>query len=84
MLFSPSRVIYTHAERHRTPAREDKAMTTYKTNHATTTKSMTEWYFGKAFVASMTAKAKRGNKKTGKTESRFWQDGTGYLTIQLH
>ena len=63
MLFSPSRVIYTHAERHRTPAREDKAMTTYKTNHATTTKSMTEWYFGKAF---------------------FWQDGTGYLTIQLH
>ena len=47
-------------------------MTTYKTNHATTTKSMTEWYFGKAFVASM------------KTEFRFWQDGTGYLTIQLH
>lgn len=58
-------------------------MTTYKTNHATTTKSMTEWYFGKAFVASMTAKAKRENKKTGKTEFRFWQDGTGYLTIQL-
>jgi hypothetical protein len=52
LLFSPSRVIYTHAERHRTPAREDKAMTTYKTNHATTTKSMTEWYFGKAFVAA--------------------------------
>jgi hypothetical protein len=46
-------------------------MTTYKTNHATTTKSMT-------------AKAKRENKKTGKTEFRFWQDGTGYLTIQLH
>ena len=59
-------------------------MTTYKTNHATTTKNMTEWYFGKAFVASMTAKAKRESKKTGKTEFRFWQDGTGYLTIQLY
>lgn len=57
MLFSTSRVIYVHAERHRTPAGEDKAMTT---------------------------KAKRENKKTGKTEFRFWQDGTGYLTIQLH
>lgn len=45
---------------------------------------MTEWYFGKAFVASMTAKAKRDSKKTGMTEFRFWQDGTGYLTIQLH
>jgi hypothetical protein len=32
----------------------------------------------------MTAKAKRENKKTGKTEFRFWQDGTGYLTITLH
>ena len=85
LLFMPFRVIYTHAERHRIPAREeDKAMTTYKTNHAATTKSMTEWYFGKAFVASMTAKAKRENKKTGKTEFRFWQDGTGYLTITLH
>ena len=31
-------------------------MITYKTNHATTAKSM----------------------------FRFWQDGTGYLTIQLH
>lgn len=62
----------------------DEHMTTYKTNHATTTKSLTEWYFGKTFVASMTAKAKRENKKTGKTEFRFWQDGTGYLTITLH
>lgn len=84
LLFSSSRVIYTHAERHRTPTREDKDMITYKTNHASTTKSMTEWYFGKAFVASMTAKAKRENKKNGKIEFRFWQDGTGYLTIQLH
>ena len=55
-----------------------------KTTKQHVMKSMTEWYFGKAFVASMTAKAKRENKKTGKTEFRFWQDGTGYLTIQLH
>ena len=32
-------------------------MITYETNRAATTKSMTEWYFGKAFVSSMTAKA---------------------------
>ena len=44
-------------------------MTTYKTNHAATTKSLTEWYFGKAFVASMTAKAKRESKKTGRRNS---------------
>ncbi len=59
-------------------------MITYKTNHATTTKSMTEWYFGKAFVSSMTAKARLESKKTGKTEFRFWKEGTGYLTIILH
>ena len=58
-------------------------MTTYKTNHAATTKSMTEWFFGKAFVTSMTAKAKRESKKTGQKEVRFWKDGTGYLTIIL-
>ena len=33
------------------------SMITYETNRAATTKSMTEWYFGKAFVSSMTAKA---------------------------
>ena len=57
---------------------------TYKTNHSQTTKSLTEWYFGKSFVAAKTAEAKRMNKKTGKTEFRFWQDGTGYLTISLN
>lgn len=56
---------------------------TFKTNSSLTTKSMTEWYFGKKFVAEKTAEAKRMNKKTGKTEFRFWQDGTGYLTIKL-
>ena len=57
---------------------------TYKTNHSQTTKSMTEWFFGKNFVAAKTAEARRLNKKTGETEFRFWQDGTGFLTIQLH
>jgi hypothetical protein len=59
-------------------------MITYKTNNAITTKSMTEWYFGKAFVASMTEKAMQENKKTGKNEFSFWQDGTGYLGILLN
>ena len=57
---------------------------TYKTNHSQTTKSMTEWYFGKKFLAAKTEEARRLNKKTGETEFRFWQDGTGFLTIQLH
>ena len=56
---------------------------TYKTNAATTTKSMTEWFFGKEVVRKLTATALRMNKKTGKTEVRFWQDGTGYLTIRI-
>ena len=30
---------------------------TYKTNAAYTTKSLTEWYFGKAFVKAATAEA---------------------------
>ena len=57
---------------------------TFKTNHSQTTQSMTEWVFGKKFVAAKMAETKRLNKKTGQTEFRFWQDGTGYLTIQLH
>ena len=56
---------------------------TYKTNAATTTKSMTEWFFGKEVVRNLTASALRMNKKTGKKEFRFWQDGTGYLTIRI-
>lgn len=54
---------------------------TYKTNAAYTTKSMTEWYFGKAFVKAATNAALKQNAKTGKTEYRAWQDGTGYLTV---
>ena len=55
----------------------------YKTNSAYTTKTMAEWYFGKNFVAEKTNEAKRLNRKTGETKFRFWQDGTGYLTIQI-
>lgn len=58
-------------------------MITYSTNSKITEKSLAEWYFGKAFIASKTAKAKRENRKTGEKEFRFWQDGTGYLTITL-
>lgn len=56
---------------------------TYKTNHAMTSKSSTEWYFGKAFVKEATAKALREYKKTGTAEYRVWQDGTGYLTVRV-
>ena len=59
-------------------------MITYETNRTATTKSMTEWYFGKTFVSNMTAKARRENRRTGQTEFRFWKDGTGYLTIRIH
>ena len=62
---------------------EEANTMTYYTNHAATTKSLTEWYFGKNFTKSATAKATREHKKTGATEFRFWQDGTGYLTIRF-
>lgn len=57
---------------------------TYKTNAAYTSESMTKWYFGSKFVETLTASAKRMNKKTGETTFRFWQEGTGYLTIVLN
>lgn len=50
----------------------------YYTNHAITTKSLTEWYFGKKFVAA----AEKMLKKSGKKEIEVWQAGTGYLTIK--
>ncbi len=56
---------------------------TFKTNYIQTSKSLTEWYFGKIFVTAKTAEAKRLNKGNGETEFHFWQDGTGYLTIIL-
>lgn len=51
----------------------------FRTNVAETTRSLTEWYFGKAFVASCI----RETEKSGLKEKRFWQDGTGYLTVIL-
>lgn len=59
-------------------------MIVYKTNSAVTTKSMTEWYFGKKYVSSMTRKAQEEQQKTGKSEFRFFQAGTGFLTIKLN
>lgn len=53
---------------------------TYYTNHAMTTKSLTEWYFGKKFVSQAEAALKAGGKK----EIKVWQDGTGYLTIKAN
>jgi len=58
-------------------------MITYKTNSAVTSKSMTEWFFGKKYVSFMTSKAQDEQKKTGKSESRFFQAGTGFLTIKI-
>ena len=54
---------------------------TYRTNGAQTSKSMTEWYFGKQFVSNLTASAVRMHKATGESSFKFWQKGTGYLTI---
>ena len=55
---------------------------TYKTNAAYTSESMTKWFFGSKFVETLTASAKRMNKKTGETTFRFWQEGTGYQRLQ--
>lgn len=56
----------------------------YKTNHAMTTKSMTEWYFGKKFVKDHTDTLLKLNKTDGRKQIKVWQDGTGYLTIEIH
>lgn len=52
----------------------------YYTNHAMTTKSLTEWYFGKKFVAN-TLKTLQA---TGKKEIKVFQPDTGFLTIKIH
>lgn len=54
---------------------------TYKTNHVETTKSLTEWYFGKEFVARLTRSSESMREKTGESSFEFWQNGTGILTI---
>ncbi len=57
---------------------------TYKTNGVITTASLTEWYFGKKFVKNMTTDAMAIHEATGKAEHKYWQAGTGYLTIVIH
>ena len=56
---------------------------TFKTNSAETTRKMTEWYFGRKFVEAKVAEAQKESKKNGQRTFRFWQEGTGYLTIIL-
>ena len=56
----------------------------YRVNGTLTTKSLAEWFFGKTFVANLTASAQRMNQASGETTFKFWQDGTGCLTIELH
>jgi len=53
----------------------------YKTNGFYTSKDLTEWYFGKAFVKAATKEALKQHSKTGNNQSKTWQDGTGYLTV---
>lgn len=55
----------------------------YFTNGVATTKSMTEWFFGKKVVGSLTASAIRQHETTKRNTFKFWQDGTGYLGIQI-
>ena len=55
----------------------------FKTNSTVTTRSLTEWFFGKDFVKEKTLEAEKASRETGKKEFRFWQEGTGYLTIIL-
>lgn len=55
----------------------------YKTNGKLCTKSLTEWYFGKTFVKNLTEASTKICKTTGQTTFKYWQDGTGYLTIEI-
>ena len=56
----------------------------YRVNGAITTKSLAEYFFGSTFVANHTATAERMNRASGETTFKFWQDGTGYLTVEIH
>lgn len=56
----------------------------YKTNGAPTTKSLTEWFFGKRFVATATEQARKAHETTGAIRFKTWQEGTGYLTIEIN
>ena len=56
---------------------------TYKVNGWEQDKHQTEWFFGPEYVRSMVSKAKRIYKKTGMTELKVFQKGTGFLTITI-
>ena len=55
----------------------------FMTNGAETTRSLTEFYFGKRFVARKIVESEKQARQTGEKQFRFWQNGTGYLTIIL-
>lgn len=55
----------------------------YKTNGVLTTASLAEWYFGKKFLTSKTIIAKAAYEKNGKCNMTIWQNGTGWLTIEI-
>lgn len=57
---------------------------TYYTNHAMTTKSLTEWYFGKKFVKAWTESLQKLNATSGQKEIKIFQQGTGFLTIKIN
>lgn len=57
---------------------------TYYTNHAVTSKSLTEWYFGKKFVEAAINNLKKLNNSRGQREIKVWQSGTGYLTVKIN
>ena len=56
----------------------------YKVNGVDSEQSSAEWYFGKKFVEDSTTSAQQQKRLTGKKEFKFWQKGTGYLTITLN
>ena len=56
---------------------------TYKTNGVATDASLTEWYFGRKFVATAIRSAKAAYGKAGKCSMKFWQNGTGYRTVEI-
>lgn len=56
----------------------------YRVNGTITTKSSAEWFFGKTFVSNLTASAQREHQTSGETTFKYWQDGTGFLTIEIH
>ncbi len=56
----------------------------YKVNGVQVTTHMADWYFGKAFVSRATSSAIREKKGSERSEFKFWQDGTGYLTVVIY